>query len=90
MDDPRVKAVSALLTKSGEARFYEEIYGALIESKRTDNLRSLQDTIDAWFRSAIFAAQPNFQANLELLDEPFNGEGEAILTSDGIRERLGI
>lgn len=56
------------LSESGRAQFNREIVHALVQAKKTNDLRPVQEVIDAWFRTWLFVADPGFTRALASLD----------------------
>lgn len=55
----------ASLTPEGRARFYTEVVASLYEVQKSGSLQALQDTAQAWYRSAAFLAKPGFKERLQ-------------------------
>jgi hypothetical protein len=58
--DERVEEVFQWLTPEGAQRFSWEMLSAVVQAKRTNDLRSLEHVIESWYRSLLFMRDPEF------------------------------
>jgi hypothetical protein len=83
-----VNKVFANLDESGRARFIGEFMRALYDARRTDNLRPLQDVVEAWYRTLVARGSTNYEAGIAWAQKqkPRSDEG---LDVEELRTRLG-
>jgi hypothetical protein len=84
----RVSEVFASLTPDGQTQFISEFVEALFEARQTDNLRPLQDVVEAWYRTLVASRSPEYEAAVAWAaeDEP---AAKDLLDLQQLRERLG-
>jgi hypothetical protein len=85
----RVNEVFASLTPSGQAQFISEFFEALYEARRTDNLRPLQDVVEAWYRTLVARGSPNYEEGIAWARDHEPSPDDLVDVQE-LRERLGI
>lgn len=58
--DSRFEEFAQMLTDKGVRLFARDIVRAIVEAKRTNDLRPVQETIDSWFRTSLLMRDPGF------------------------------
>jgi len=82
---PEVADVFAELTPAGRQQFTSEIMQAFVAARNTDDLRPLQDVIQAWYRTLLARRSPDYEAALEWAA---SGEEGAPLDVEAVRARF--
>lgn len=84
----RVNKVFASLDEHGRARFIGEFMKALYEARSTDNLRPLQDVVEAWYRTLVALGSEDYEAGIAWAREHTPSPDEAVDLEE-LRARLG-
>jgi hypothetical protein len=84
----RANEVFANLTPAGRASFISEFLQALYESRSTDNLRPLQDVVEAWYRTLVARSSPEYKAGVEWARKN-DPSADDLLDAQELIERLG-
>jgi hypothetical protein len=84
----RVNKVFASLDARGRARFIGEFMQALYDARSTDNLRPLQDVVEAWYRTLVARGSPDYEAGIAWARGHKPSPDEA-LNVEELRARLG-
>ena len=85
----RANEVFASLTARGRAKFISEFVEALYEARSTDNLRPLQDVVEAWYRTLVARRSPDYEAGIAWAREHEPSPDDLVDVQE-LRERLGI
>jgi Family of unknown function (DUF6247) len=85
----RANEVFASLDADGQAQFISEFFQALYEARRIDNLRPLQDVIEAWYWTLVARRSPNYEAGVAWTREHEPSPDE-LMDVQELRERMGI
>lgn len=82
--DSKFSEFAQMLTDKGVRAFAGELVSALVQAKRENDLRPVQDVIEAWYRTSLFIRDPGFLKALE--DE----EAEEPISRQERRGLLGL
>jgi hypothetical protein len=85
----RANEVFASLDAPSQAQFISELVQALYEARRTDNLRPLQDVIEAWYRTLVARRSPDYEAAVAWARE-HEPSPDDLMDVQELRERMGI
>jgi hypothetical protein len=85
----RANELFASLTPSGQAQFISEFVQALYEARRTDNLRPLQDVVEAWYRTLVARRSPDYEAGIAWARD-HEPSSDDLVDVQELRERMGI
>jgi Family of unknown function (DUF6247) len=85
----RAAEVFASLDARSQAQFISEFLQALYEARRTDNLRPLQDVIEAWYRTLVARRSPDYEAAIAWARE-HEPSPDDLMDAQQLRERMGI
>jgi len=81
----QLEAVRPALSENGAKLFLEQLLDAIAQAKETNDLRPVQEVIEAWYRSLLFVQAPGHEEAMNAA--PDEGKG---LTHDEVKARLGI
>lgn len=84
---PQAHEVFQNLSPYGREVFIGELFEALDESARKDNLRPLKDTIEAWYRTLIVRQDPNYEDNMKRAARSHPRKG---ISLDEVKGRIGV
>jgi hypothetical protein len=83
-DAERISAVEAALTEEGSRAFLLELLRSLTQAQAMGNMRPIQDTIDAWYRTLVFIRNG---ADAHYQEEEDEGR---LLNAGEVRESLDL
>jgi hypothetical protein len=88
---PRVHRILRDLDKEAKPRMLDELLDAIAKARESEDLRPINDVIEAWYRSVLVFAEGG-EAVIEELQEGLRQiiEGEPGMTLDEVRERLHL
>jgi len=85
----RANEVFASLPPSDQAQFISEFFEALYEARRTDNLRPLQDVIEAWYWTLVARRSPDYEAGIAWARD-HEPSPDDLMDVQELRQRMGI
>jgi hypothetical protein len=84
---PEAGAVLGHLTDAGRRHFIEDIVGALVTAQEGDDLRPVNDVIQAWYRTMQVRQSPGYEDAVKRSSQaPIN----CGLTVEDVRARLAL
>jgi hypothetical protein len=87
-DEQKIDEVFSGLNSDGARAFVNEIIEAVQQAHDLGDLRPVQNVIEAWYRSLLFARDPDFPSALEAARDAEPGHAR-IYSAEELREALG-
>lgn len=82
--DSKFQEFSQMLTDKGVREFAGELVEAVIQAKHANDLRPIQDVIEAWYRTSLFIRDPGF------LKAVAEDDDEELISREERRRLLGL